>query len=105
MKKKDWPTRYARVSACLAAIKRADAQFPEAACPIASRLLIEVLPNCTLMCGYYKDNRMDRNMGPIRHFWVFDMRARVHIDITQAQFPGGKRGIVVYGPNDPMESL
>ena len=35
---------------------------------------------------------------------MFDMRARVHIDITQAQFPGGKRGIVVYGPDDPMES-
>jgi hypothetical protein len=36
--KKRWPERYAIVSASYEALRRADDQFPEAACPIASRL-------------------------------------------------------------------
>ena len=96
--KRDYPRRYALVARCLEAIKRADAQFPEAACPITSRLLCEVLPHCTLMCGYYHSAGKTR-----RHFWVFDMRARVHLDVTQAQFPGGQKGVVVYGTDERME--
>jgi hypothetical protein len=30
------------------------------------------------------------------HMWVFDARARVHLDLTQAQFPGGRRGVVAF---------
>lgn len=31
------------------------------------------------------------------------MRARVHLDVTQAQFPGGQKGVVVYGTGERME--
>jgi hypothetical protein len=96
--KREYPRRYALVARCLAAVKRADPQFPEASCPITSRLLCEVLPHCTLMCGYY------HSAGKTTpHFWVFDMRARVHLDLTQAQFPGGQKGVVVYGIGERME--
>jgi hypothetical protein len=70
--KRDWPKRHALVARCLAAVERADAQFPEASCPIVSRLLCEVLPHCTLMCGRYESAGMERSR---RHVWVFDMRA------------------------------
>ena len=95
---RDWPARYAAVEACYRALRRADPQFPEAACPIASRLLCEVLPNCTLMCGRYQSAAMERSR---LHVWVFDMRAGVHVDLTSGQFPGG-RGIAVMGTDEPM---
>ena len=95
---RDWPARYAVVEACYRALRRADPQFPEACCPIASRLLLEVLPNCTLMCGRYQSAAMERSRP---HVWVFDMRAGVHVDLTAGQFPGG-RGIAVMGTDEPM---
>ena len=94
---RDWPARYAVVEACYRALRRADPQFPEAACPIASRLLCEVLPNCTLMCGRYQS----AGMRSIPHVWVFDMRAGVHVDLASGQFPGG-RGIAVISTDEPM---
>ena len=95
---RDWPARYALVAACYRELRRADPQFPEAACPLASRLLCEVLPHCTLMCGRYKSAAMERS---VLHVWVFDMRAGVHVDLTSGQFPGG-RGIAVIGTDEPM---
>ena len=61
-----------------------DGQFPEASCPKATRLLLELLPNVTLMCGTFKNKAMKK---PAFHVWVFDMDAKVHIDITADQFP------------------
>jgi hypothetical protein len=59
-------------------------QFPYASCPYATRLLLELLPNATLMCGKFKNGAMDKDAF---HVWVFDMEAKVHIDITAEQFP------------------
>lgn len=94
-----WPHRYAAVAACYHALVRADPQFPEAACPLASRLLCEILPQCMLMTGSYQDSKM-----PTRcmHIWVFDMRAGVHIDLTSGQFPGGTKGVAVYATGEAM---
>jgi hypothetical protein len=86
MYKKTWPERYAIVSACYDALRRADDQFPEAACPIASRLLCEVMPHCVPMCGRFRG---------ARHIWCFDTRARVHIDLTRGQFRGARPGMKV----------
>lgn len=61
-----------------------DEQFPEAACPHATRLLLELLPNVSLMCGKFKNNSMDKEKF---HVWIFDMNAKIHIDITADQFP------------------
>ena len=97
---REWPGRYALVARCLDALERADAQFPDVACPLASRLLCEVLPHCTLMCGRYKGAGMERSRP---HLWVFDARARVHLDLTQAQFPRGRRGVVAFRPDERME--
>ena len=86
MYKKRWPERYAIVAACYDALRRADDQFPEAACPIASRLLCEVMPHCVPMCGEFR--------GTL-HIWCFDTRARVHIDLTRGQFRGARSGLKV----------
>lgn len=61
-----------------------DEQFPEAACPHATRLLLALLPNVSLMCGKFKNASMDKELF---HVWIFDMNAKVHIDITADQFP------------------
>ena len=82
-----WPERYAVVSACYEALRREDNEFPEAACPIATRLLCEVMGHCAPMCG--------RFMGR-RHLWCFDTCARVHIDLTRGQFSGATTGIAIY---------
>jgi hypothetical protein len=86
MYKKNWPGRYAIVAACYDALRRADDQFPEAACPIASRLLCEVMPHCVPMCGEFR--------GTL-HIWCFDTRACVHIDLTRGQFRGARPGLKV----------
>jgi hypothetical protein len=86
MYKKRWPERYAIVAACYDALRHADDQFPEAACPIASRLLCEVMPHCVPMCGEFR--------GTL-HIWCFDTRARVHIDLTRGQFRGARHGMKV----------
>jgi len=36
------------------------------------------------MCGTFKNKSMEK---PAFHVWVFDMNAKVHIDITADQFP------------------
>lgn len=86
MYKKNWPERYAIVAACYDALRRADDQFPEAACPIASRLLCEVMPHCVPMCGEFRGTP---------HIWCFDTRARVHVDLTRGQFRGARNGMKV----------
>ena len=92
--RREWPERYATVSACHEALRRADPQFPEAACPIASRLLCEVMPHCVPMCGTFKSAAMREGRS---HIWCFDTRAGVHIDLTSGQFPRGAKGIAIYG--------
>jgi hypothetical protein len=82
--KKRWPERYAIVSACYDALRRADHQFPEAVCPIASRLLCEVMSHCVPMCGRFRSTL---------HIWCFDTRARVHVDLTRGQFRGATPGL------------
>ena len=99
--RRDWPRRYAAAVACYRALSHADPEFPEAACPLASRLLCEVLPHCTLMCGRYQSAGMERSR---LHLWVFDMRAGVHVDLTSGQFPGGSKGIAVFGTEDRMDA-
>ena len=99
--RRDWPYRYAVVVACYRALRRADPQFPEASCPLASRLLCEVLPHCTLMCGRYQSAAMELSR---LHLWVFDMRAGVHVDLTSGQFPGGTKGVAVFGTEDRMDA-
>ena len=89
--KEMWPERYAVVCACYEALRRADDQFPEAACPIATRLLCEVMAHCVPVSGWF--------MG-VRHLWCFDTRARVHIDLTRGQFSGGTTGIAIYDTED-----
>jgi hypothetical protein len=84
--KKGWPDRYAIVSACYKALRLADDQFPDAACPIASRLLCEAMPHCVPMCGRFMNNL---------HIWCFDARARVHVDLTRGQFRGARLGMKV----------
>jgi hypothetical protein len=96
---RDWPARYAVVAACYRELRRADPQFPDGACPLAGRLLCEVLPHCTLVCGRYQSAAMERSR---LHVWVFDMRAGIHVDLTSGQFPGGQRGIAVIGTDEPM---
>jgi hypothetical protein len=59
-------------------------QFPDACCPHATRLLLELLPNVSLMCGTFKNAKMEKESF---HVWIFDMTAKVHIDITARQFP------------------
>lgn len=86
MYEQKWPERYAIVVACYDALRRADDQFPEAACPVASRLLCEVMPHCVPMCGKFRGTN---------HIWCFDVRARVHIDLTRAQFRGARPGLKV----------
>ncbi len=61
-----------------------DEAYPDAACPHASRLLFELLPTVSIMCGKFKNSRMEK---AAYHVWVFDMDAKVHIDITVDQFP------------------
>ena len=36
------------------------------------------------MCGKFKNASMDKELF---HVWIFDMNAKVHIDITADQFP------------------
>jgi len=83
-----WYRRYYRDSYNLVkqlrSILETKAQFPNASCPIASRLLLALLPNTTLMCGTFKNNAMKARS---LHLWVFDRKAQVHIDITADQFP------------------
>lgn len=50
----------------------------------AARLLFELLPNATIMSGTFYNKSMKK---PALHVWVFDMNAKVHIDITAHQFP------------------
>ena len=65
-------------------LEEKDDQFPEAACPHAARLLLELLPNVSLLVGKFKNEKMDKEKF---HVWIFDMNAKVHIDITADQFP------------------
>jgi len=37
-----------------------------------------------VMCDKFKNDRMDKELF---HVWIFDMNAKVHIDITADQFP------------------
>ena len=75
---------YDTVKMVRSVLEKMDEQFPEASCPKATRLLLELLPNATLLCGAFKNKAMEK---PAFHVWVFDMDAKVHIDITADQFP------------------
>ena len=94
---REWPDRCATVSACRDALRRADHQFPEAACPIATRLLCEVMDRCVPVCGTFKSAAMREGRN---HMWCFDARAGVHIDLTHGQFPGTTKRIAIHWPCD-----
>ena len=73
------------------------AGFPEAFCVDASRLLLSLLPNVSVVCGRFQTSKMERSL---LHVWVFDMEAACHIDITSDQFPLAKQKIVIFKASD-----
>lgn len=59
-------------------------QFPEAYCTDSSHLLALCSPDFQVVCGQFKNSKMNRRA---LHVWVFDTKEHVHIDITADQFP------------------
>ena len=82
--RRNYRDSYNAVKMTRSILQKTHRQFPDACCPYATRLLLELLPNATLMCGKFKNSAMDKDAF---HVWVFDMEAKVHIDITADQFP------------------
>jgi len=82
--KRNYRENYNAIKAVRSVLKERDDQFPEASCPHAARLLLELLPNTSFMCGKFKNAGMDKERN---HVWVFDMAAGTHIDLTAHQFP------------------
>ena len=87
--KRHYRENYDAIKAVCSVLKERDDQFPEASCPHAARLLLELLPHASFMCGSFKNAAMDKERY---HVWVFDMAAGVHIDITAHQFPVETKG-------------
>lgn len=82
--RRNYKSNYNAIKMVRSVLAEKDDQFPEAACPHATRLLLELLPNVSLMCGKFKNDKMDKELF---HVWIFDMHAKVHIDVTADQFP------------------
>ena len=82
--RRNFRKKYQIIKIVHSVLEKMDTQFPEASCPHATRLLLECLPDTTLMCGTFKNKSMKK---PAFHLWIFDMNAKVHIDMTVHQFP------------------
>ena len=96
--KRNYRENYDAIKVVRSVLKEKDDQFPEASCPHATRLLLELLPHASFMCGKFKNAAMDKERY---HVWVFDMAAGVHIDITAHQFPlETKRTLYVFKASD-----
>ena len=91
--RRNFRENYDTVKMVYSVLKKSDEQFPEASCPFAARLLFELLPNATIMSGTFKNTSMKK---PALHLWVFDMNAKVHIDITAHQFPIKTTGNILF---------
>jgi len=79
--KRRCPTRYNRIVDTVKALRHMFEDFPEAACIDSSLVLLDHIPNLTIMNGWYKKGKTK-----VRHTWVYDLVYRCHIDVTFGQF-------------------
>jgi hypothetical protein len=83
--KQKFPKKYAMIRKARQAFEELfPGEFPDAFCPKASEFLFTHCPDFNIMNGRFQNNEM---LKSAYHVWVFDMVAKVHIDITADQFP------------------
>lgn len=95
--KRRFAKNYDTILAARSTLKEKFDQFPDAFCVDASRLLLSLLPNLSVVCGRFQNKKMERSF---LHVWVFDMEGGCHIDITADQFSPFKQNIVIFKTSD-----
>ena len=82
--RRKYPKKYAFLQQVRHAFEVVVPQFPEACCPHATCFLTTHVPEFNIMNGFFRNDAMPRKAF---HLWIFDLEAKVHIDITADQFP------------------
>ena len=98
--RRNFPEKYKIVKTVRSVLEEKFEQFPDAFCVDAVRLLLELLPNLSLVCGRFRNGKMERGF---LHVWVFDMDAGCHIDVTADQFAPYEHKLVFFKPTQTVE--